>query len=113
MARQRGGRWPTVNAPIAWSRARGRRADRRGPLAREGEREGGRAGVAAGGAGLTAAWRERGRGRWAVLGLRAGAERAGERGGVGPNPAQPRGGFSFLFSYFYFFFYFSLISFFF
>jgi hypothetical protein len=68
----------------------------------------------AGGAGLTAAWRERGRGRWGVLGFGRGDERVGERGGgVGPNPAQPRGDFPFSFFYFYFFFSFSLISFFF
>jgi hypothetical protein len=52
----------------------------------------------AGGAGLTAAWRERGRGRWGVLGFGRGDERVGERGGLGRIQPSRGGIFLFLFS---------------
>jgi hypothetical protein len=48
------------------------------------------------GVGLTAAWREHGRGRWVVLGFGRGGERAGGRGGLGQNqPSRGRGEISF------------------
>jgi hypothetical protein len=66
---------------------------------------GGRAGVA-GGWGRADSGVARARAREVgCAGLRAGDERAGERG-LGPDPAQPRGDFPF--SFFYFYFYFSL-----
>jgi hypothetical protein len=58
----------------------------------------------AGGAGLTAAWRERGRGRWGVLGFGRGDERVGERGGGWAESSPAEGGFSFFFFLFLFLF---------
>jgi hypothetical protein len=115
MARRWGGWWPAVNAPVAWSWARGEGADRRGRNVCEGGgHEGGERGLT-GGAGVSV-----GEGSaWVVgrVGREGGEERAG-RGGL--DPAQPRGeGFPFFFFYFYFLFlflflsFFSLISFFF
>ena len=94
---------------------RGERADRRGPPVRERVIERGRAGALTSGVGRSAGGEAR---HGASAGGRAGdgprgpsGERAREREGerVGPDPAQPRGGF-FLFL---FLFLFLLISFFF
>jgi hypothetical protein len=63
----------------------------------EGDREG--EGALTSGAGLTAAWHKRGRGRWAMLGFGRGDERALERGGLGRNRTSQGGGGRFPFSF--------------
>jgi hypothetical protein len=103
MARRWGGRWPAVNAPVAWSRARGEkgltggvglpergRSRGRGARAdgwgRGGGGGGGGGGRGCGGGGSRAGAREMGR-----VGREGGEERerAGRRGGL--DPAQSGG----------------------
>jgi hypothetical protein len=112
MPRRWGERWSTVNAPVAWSRARGEKGltggaglpERRRSRGRGARTDGWGRGVGGGRGramlGCLDRGRERGEGR----------ARAREVAWVGSGPAEGEG-FPFFFFYFYFFFSFSPFSF--
>jgi hypothetical protein len=89
MARRWGGRWPAVNAPVAWSRARGEKGLTGGVGLPERGRSRGRGARADGwGRGVVGEGVAQARGKWAAWAVREGRSasvRGGEVGWIRPS----------------------------